>query len=98
MRFFPGSEFMVLVASAQTYREHVAMRRVQNGVLGEVDENREAMTLAASQHDQVRALFLGHPQNLCLGIAHFDPATHVPGAGARDELPDSCARAVDEVL
>ena len=42
------------MAARDAHRQHVAGRGVQHGVLGEVDEDRQAVTLAAAEHDRGR--------------------------------------------
>ena len=48
--------------------QHVAMRGVQYGVFGEVQEDREAVAFAAAEHDQVGRLVGRHAQDLGLGM------------------------------
>ena len=60
------------------------MRRVQHRVLGEVHQDREAMALAAAEHDQIRAFLSGDAQNLGLGVAGLDPAGRALETGGAD--------------
>jgi len=45
------------------------MRRVQNGVFGEIHEDGEAMAFAAAEYDQIRLFLFCNAQNLRLGVA-----------------------------
>src|SRR5688500_13536522 len=58
-------------SSMQSHRQHVARRSVQDRVFGEIEQNCEAVTLAAAERDECACESLGRADDLRFDAARF---------------------------
>ena len=80
----------------EAYGEYVAGCRVQDGVLGEIEQDRHSMAFTATDHDEVGVVLLCDAYDLGLYVAgvHDPLGTFQPEVGG--ELRDALVGAIDE--
>src|SRR5688572_31199940 len=76
---------LLLAASVQPYGEDVAGRGVQDRVLGEIEQDRQPVALAAAEHDQVDPEPLRRADDLRLDATGLDELTRVAQRQLRSE-------------
>src|SRR6185437_5520204 len=57
---------------AHPHREHVAGGGMQDGVLGKIQQDRQAVALTAAEHDQIDFALARDTHDLRLDVAGFD--------------------------
>jgi hypothetical protein len=85
----------IIHSSVQPHGEHITWCRVQNRVLGEVQEQCKAVTLAAAENDQVGLQALSRSNDLGLDASGFNELGPIVQTQLRGELGQSLARTID---
>ncbi len=70
---------------------------MQDGVLGEVHQNGEAVTLAAAEHDEIDLPLTGHPDDLRFDISGLDAVKGVRETELRRQRSETLARAHEQL-
>src|SRR3984885_12612290 len=89
---------MLLPHGAHAHCQYITRRRMQHGVGGEIDENRQSMSFAAAEHDEVNVAVARDPDNVGFDVSYFDLAVRVGPSEFGGKRGEARLRARDQLI
>src|SRR5579863_9393613 len=89
---------MLVPRTAHAHCQYITRRRMQHSVGGEIDENRQSMSFAAAEHDEINVAIARDPDDVGLDVANFDLAACVGPSELSSKRGETRPRPLDQLI